>query len=61
MKNKKVISWLLIILGLLVIIGTNTFMLIFPMSPGLMQIAHAVVNLISAISIFIGVVIKSIK
>ena len=61
MKNKKLISWLFISIGLLIIIGTHVFMLMKPMNPGWMQMAHAIINIISAISILVGIIIKSLK
>lgn len=58
MKQKKLISWLLIVVGLLVIIGTHTLMFFYPMSPGWMEYLHASLNLISAASIITGIIIK---
>ena len=57
MKNKKIWAWILIIIGFLIIISTHIFMIVKGL-PNAMILLHAIANLIAAILVFIGALLK---
>lgn len=62
MKNKKIIGWLCLILGLLIGFGTHFYMIyqLFASQSisNMMMLGHAIINIIGLILIVIGVALK---